>query len=240
MRLDRFLSELNISSRKELKAVIRAGRVCVNGNAVFAPESSVDPETDEVALDGRPLSYARFRYFAVDKPTGVLTACSDKKQTTVIDILPDDIRRRDLFPVGRLDKDTSGLLIITNDGEYAHKVISPKYGIEKLYFAETESPVTDEDVEAFRTGIHLRDGLDCLPAELIPLEDCSCIVKVREGKYHQVRRMLAAVGKPVIMLRRLSIGGLALENLDFNAFAGQSAGGFCELSQEEAMLVFEK
>ena len=169
MRLDKYLSDLKIASRKELKKIIKDGRVLVNGRAAVVPETAVDPEQDEVALDGRPLSYCPFRYFAVDKPCGVLSVTEDRKQRTVLNLLPTEIRALELFPVGRLDKDTSGLLILTNDGDYAHRVISPKYGIKKVYLAGTEETVTESDVKAFETGLVLRDGLHCLPAGLKPI-----------------------------------------------------------------------
>lgn len=238
MRLDKLMSDLGVASRKELKQIIRSGRVSVNGDPVRVPETKLDPEKDEVALDGRPLSYRRFRYYALDKPAGILTACEDKKQKTVMDLLPEEMRKLDLFPVGRLDKDTTGLLLLTNDGEYAHKVISPKYGIEKVYYAETDGLVTKKDADLFASGVLLRDGFRCLPAKLDPAPSVSraaCFVTVMEGKYHQVKRMLASVGKPVITLRRLSIGRLELKNLRFT-----EDSRICELSPEEAGLVFAK
>ena len=233
MRLDRYLSDLGTASRKELKSIIKSGRVTVNGIAVLTPEQHIRPEKDEVVLDGRPLSYVKYRYFAIDKPAGVLTACEDRKQQTVIDILPDEIKALNLFPVGRLDRDTTGLLLLTNDGEYAHKVISPRYEIKKVYYAVTDGIPDENDSELFSRGLVLRDGLHCLPASLEITGKNECLVTVMEGKYHQVKRMLASVGKPVTALRRLSIGALELENLDFSA-------GVCELSQEQSKLVFEK
>jgi pseudouridine synthase len=231
MRLDKYLSELGIASRKELKEIIKSGRVCVNGNAVLVPEFKIIPDYDAVSLDGELLNWSEFRYYMMDKPVGVLTASTDKKQRTVIDLLPDDLKRIGLFPVGRLDKDTSGLLLLTNDGEFAHKVISPKYEIKKRYYAVTDGNPDEKDVEAFRRGIVLRDGLNCLPAELEILGNNRCIITVMEGKYHQVRRMLASVGKPVIELRRLSIGSL---NLDEQL----GAGNVVELSQKEIEDIF--
>jgi 16S rRNA pseudouridine516 synthase len=151
----------------------------------------------------------------------------------VLDLVPEEFRHLTLFPVGRLDKDTSGLLLLTNDGEFAHKVISPKYEIPKRYYAETEGVPDARDAEAFARGIELRDGFLCRSAELFPSGGGSCEVIVKEGKYHQVRRMLAAVGKPVTALRRLSIGALELENLPLKE-------GFCELSREQLELIFIK
>ena len=233
MRLDKYLSDLGIGTRKEIRQIVKAGRVSVDGSIASAPEQKIDPEQNSVTLDGEELSYRRFRYFAMDKPTGVLTASVDRKQKTVLDLVPAEFRHLDLFPVGRLDKDTSGLLLLTNDGEFAHKVISPKYEIPKRYYAETEGVPDARDAEAFARGIELRDGFRCRSAELYPSGGESCEVIVKEGKYHQVRRMLAAVGKPVLVLRRLSIGALELENLPLKE-------GFCELSREQLELIFIK
>ena len=233
IRLDKYLSDLGIASRKEIRQIVKAGRVSVDGRILCVPEEKVVPEQNAVALDGVLLFYRRFRYFAMDKPAGVLTAATDRKQKTVLDLLPEDLRNLGLFPVGRLDKDTSGLLLLTNDGEFAHKVISPRYEISKRYYAETEGIPDARDVKAFSDGIELKDGLHCKSAELIPSGENHCEVVIREGKYHQVRRMLASVGKPVIALRRLSIGALELSRLPLEA-------GICELSQEQLNLIFIK
>lgn len=233
IRLDKYLSDLGVASRKEIKDIIKHGRLTVNGLCVTAPETKIDPAEASVMLDGKALNYAKYRYFAMDKPAGVLTATEDRNQKTVIDLLPAELKKLGLFPVGRLDKDTSGLLLLTNDGEYAHQVISPRYGIEKKYYAETEGVPDEADAQAFQRGIVLRDGLQCLPAALQVTGENRCFVTVQEGKYHQVRRMLASVGKPVTALRRLSIGALILEELDM-------PDGICELSQEQRMAVFIK
>ena len=232
MRLDKYLADLGIASRSELKSIIKAGRVSVDGAIIREPEFRLADESASVSLDGKLLSYSRFRYFMIDKPTGVLTACEDRKQPTVIDLLPDELKRLGLFPVGRLDKDTSGLLLLTNDGDFAHRVISPKYEVEKLYRALTETCVGAGAAESFAAGIVLADGLQCLPAKLEAGEGRECFVTVKEGKYHQVRRMLAAVGCPVLELRRLSIGALRLDDDTF-------PGKISELSQTKIELVFE-
>ena len=221
-RIDKVLSDLGVASRKELRQMIREGRVEIDGQRILTPEYRFDPEMCEIRLDGRVLAYKKFRYFAMDKPAGVLTASEDKKQKTVIDLLPQDLRGIGLFAVGRLDKDTSGLLLLTNDGEFAHRVLSPRHDVKKRYFAKTAGSVTEADVRAFAAGVELKDGTCCLPALLEPAEEDMCFVTVREGKYHQVRRMLAAVGKPVLELRRVSIGDLKLEELMF-------ADSVCEL-----------
>ena len=231
MRLDKYLADLGISSRKEIRQMIRSGRIHVNEACVKLAEYKVNPDTDIVKLDGELLQYRKFRYFAIDKPTGLVTASEDRRQQTVLDILPAELKHLGLFPVGRLDKDTTGLLLLTNDGDFAHKVISPKSEIEKKYYAVTEGIPDFKDVAAFQNGLVLRDGLKCLPATLEVSGENSCFVTVKEGKYHQVKRMLASVGKPVLELRRISIGNLFIENLDFS-------DGICELSQEDLSAVF--
>lgn len=210
MRLDKFLADMGIASRKELKQIIKSGRVRVNGVAVTVPETKVESESDSISLDGEILIYSEFRYYMMDKPCGVLTATEDSRQKTVMDLISPEMKRMGLFPVGRLDKDTSGLLLLTNDGEFSHRVISPKSCVEKRYYAKVDGEASAEDIIAFEKGIVLADGTQCLPAKLELLGGNECIVTVMEGKYHQVRRMLASRGTPVIELRRLSIGELEL------------------------------
>lgn len=232
MRLDKLLSETTAYTRSQLKQIIKSGRVSVNGTAVTAPETKLDPTCALIELDGESVSYAKFHYFMLNKPAGILSATDDKKQKTVIDLFPEEMRRR-LFPVGRLDKDTTGLLLVTDDGDFAHRVISPRSEIVKTYRAVTSEPVNDADVEAFRQGIILADGTKCLPAGLEPLPDGSCLVRVYEGKYHQVKRMLASRSKPVIELKRLSIGAL---ELDEKLLPGE----FRQLTENELCSVIKK
>ena len=210
MRLDKYLSECTALSRSQLRQIIKNGSVCVDDVPVRSPEQKLDSDTAQVTLDGKPVRYEKFCYYMLNKPSGLLSATDDKKQKTVIDLFPAELRKKNIFPVGRLDKDTTGLLIITNDGEFAHRVISPKSEIVKTYRACTESPVDDADVEAFRQGIVLADGTQCLPAGLEKLPDGSCLVRVMEGKYHQVKRMTAAVGNRVEMLSRSEFGAFKL------------------------------
>ena len=226
MRLDRLLSEMGVASRSELRDIIRRGRVRVDGAVVTTPEHRVDAGTNEISLDGEVLRWQRFRYFMMNKPEGVLSVTEDRKQPTVLDLLPPELRRLGLFPVGRLDKDTEGLLLLTNDGDFSHRVISPKSGIEKRYRAETEGVPDEGDVRAFKEGIVLADGTRCLPAKLEITGGSVCYVTVMEGKYHQVKRMLAARGKPVTKLRRLSVGRLELGD-------SLEPGGLRELDQED-------
>lgn len=233
MRLDKLLSECTALSRSQLRQIIKNGSVRVDGLTVTSPEQKIDSDTACVELGGKSVIYAKFCYYMLNKPEGILSATDDKKQKTVIDLFPAELKKKNLFPVGRLDKDTTGLLIITNDGEFAHKVISPKSEIVKTYHAVTEGPVDDADIAAFLQGIVLGDGTQCLPAELEKLPDGSCLVHVMEGKYHQVKRMLASRGKPVTALKRLSIGGLELDN-------SLLPGEFRQLSENELCSVNKK
>lgn len=215
MRLDKYLSEAGVASRKELKAMIRQGRVQVNGAAAKSPEEKVDPDTVQVYVDGVYVQkYGRI-VLMLHKPAGYVTSTEDPRDRTVMELLPEKYQK--LFPVGRLDKETEGLLLFTNDGDLGHRLTSPKHQVEKEYFARIDGEITEEDVLAFREGIVLRDGTKCLPAELRKTED-GCMVIVREGKYHQVRRMLASRGKPVTYLRRVREGQLQLGSLELGAF----------------------
>ena len=233
MRLDRLLSECTALSRSQLRQIIKNGSVSVDGIVITSPEHKVCSDTARVELDGKTVSYEKFCYYMLNKPAGILSATDDKKQKTVIDLFPAELKKKNLFLVGRLDKDTTGLLIITNDGDFAHRVISPRSEIVKTYHAVTETPVNDADIEAFRQGIVLADGTKCLPAGLEKLPDGSCLVRVMEGKYHQVKRMLASRGKPVTALMRLSIGGLELDK-------GLLPGQFRQLSEKELCSVNKK
>ena len=233
MRLDKLISECGLASRKEIRQLVKAGRVTVDGAAATAPEQKLDPEINVVCIDGEQVCYRKFHYYMLNKPAGVLSATDDGKQKTVLDLVSPEMRRMGLFPVGRLDKDTTGLLLLTDDGEFAHKVISPKSGIFKVYHAITDGRADEVDVAAFAEGVVLGDGTKCLPAKLEIQPDGSCLVKVMEGKYHQVKRMLASRGKPVLRLKRLSIGGLELDN-------SLKEGEFRALSDDELCRVLNK
>ncbi len=229
-RLDKLLTQSGLYSRSEARELIRSGRVSVDGETLRRPEVKA-AEDAAVFVDGEEVNCSLCRYFMLNKPTGVLSATDDRSQPTVLDLLPREIRALGLFPVGRLDKDTTGLLLLTNDGGFAHRVISPKHGVVKTYLAVTASPVDAEDVRAFREGITLADGTHCLPAVLEPLDGCRCRVLVSEGKYHQVKRMLAACGKPCTALERTAVGALELD-------PELPRGGWRELRQFETGLVF--
>lgn len=231
IRLDKYISNCTAYSRSELKQMIRAGRVEVNGAAALKPELKLDLETAAVFLDGERLLYTEHVYYMLNKPAGLLSATDDGKQKTVIDLFPPELRKRGLFPVGRLDKDTTGLLLITDDGDFAHKLISPKSGIYKVYRAELDGRLNKDAQAAFESGITLADGTKCLPAKLEILSDTSCLVSVMEGKYHQVKRMIAACGATVTQLKRLSIGGLLLDEM-------LKEGEFRPLTEDELCIVF--
>ena len=211
-RMDKLLSSTGLWSRKEVKELVRRGRVRVNGNPVGKPEDKADPERDEITVDNQMVDCAPFVYIMMNKPDGLLSATTDKRQKTVVDLLPEHLRKRGLFPVGRLDKDTVGLILLTDDGPLGHELLSPKKHVDKVYLAKVDGRVDEADVRALAQGMVLEDGLHCLPAGLKPLGDGSeCLVTLREGKYHQVKRMLAACGKPVTALERLSMGPIELD-----------------------------
>ncbi len=210
-RLDKQLAATGRWSRKEVKDLIRHRRVQVNGCPALHPEDKVDPSS-EILVDGERVDLSQFVYVMLHKPAGLLSATQDRSQSTVLDLLPEELKRRGLFPVGRLDKDTTGLLLLTDDGDLAHQLLSPKKHINKVYLAQVEGQVDGEDVAVLNAGMVLGDGLHCLPAGLEPVGDGSwCLVTLQEGKYHQVKRMLAARGKPVVTLKRMSMGELQLD-----------------------------
>lgn len=224
------MCDLGKASRREVKRMIRDGRVRVDGAAVKLPETRVDPLRAEILLDGEKLVWKKNHYFMMNKPAGVLTATEDKRCKTVLDLLDDEQRRLGLFPVGRLDRDTRGLLLLTDDGDFAHRVISPKFAVEKLYDATVEGTPDEEDAAAFAAGLELADGTKCRSARLTPLGDNRCLVTVTEGKYHQVKRMLASRGLPVRELKRLSIGALKLpDDLEEGAVRALSEEDLCRV-----------
>lgn len=209
-RLDKVLAGTGRWSRREVKLLVRQGLVRLNGAAAVSAEEKCDPETAVITVNGETVVLRRFTYVLLHKPGGVLTATEDRRQETVMELLPQELRRVGLAPVGRLDKDTEGLLLLTNDGELTHRLLSPKYHVDKRYFARVDGHLTAAHAETFAKGMTLGDGLKCLPARLEILPDNGCIVTVWEGKFHQVKRMLASCGAPVVYLKRLSMGPLVL------------------------------
>lgn len=216
IRLDKYLADMGVGTRTEVKKYIRQGKVTVNGVIQNAPETKVDVDNQQICYAGQSISYDAFEYYMLNKPAGVVSATTDAKEQTVIDLIIDK-KRKDLFPVGRLDKDTEGLLLITNDGELAHRLLAPRNHVDKVYFAKVEGNVTMEDVDLFSNGLSIGDGEVTRPAELEILvsdEISEIRLTIQEGKFHQVKRMFEAVGKKVIYLKRLSMGALKLdENL---------------------------
>lgn len=211
-RLDKILSATGRWSRREGKELIKAGRVVVNGAVATRPEDKYEREHLELWVDGERVDSEAFTYLMLHKPAGLLSATEDLREPTVLDLLPPHLRRIGLFPVGRLDKDTEGLLLLTNDGPLCHRLLSPNRHVDKVYYVQAAGALDPADADAFQAGLVLGDGLHCMPAELQILEppDTARVI-LHEGKYHQVKRMLAARGKPVVYLKRLSMGPLELD-----------------------------
>lgn len=232
-RLDKLLSDAGVAGRKELKAMITQGRVQVDGRTVRSPEEKFDEMRVSVTVDGGTISSSGSYYYMMDKPAGVVTAMKDRTERMVSELLPAQLQRQGVFPVGRLDKDTTGLLLFTNDGMFSHQIISPKSHIQKCYVAKVDGIPDETDVEAFRRGVILKDGTVCLPAVLEIDGTDTCSVVLREGKYHQVKRMLAARGKPVLQLRRVAIGALKLDT-------ALPSGGIRPLTFEEVQLALKE
>lgn len=232
-RLDKIISSQGMFSRKETGKIIRQGRVAINGQVVKSPSDKFDPTACQLTIDGVPFTYKKYIYIMLNKPAGVISATQDRKTKTVLDLVPQNLKRNGLFPVGRLDKDTTGLMIITDDGDFGHMVTSPKYGIKKHYHAVVDQPITDNTIRLFETGIQLADGFLCAPAELKIINNGNnpmAEVVIQEGKYHQIKRMFAAVGLKVLQLKRVKIGGLWLDQ-------NLSEGECRELSRTEVELV---
>jgi len=213
VRLDRLLAHMGFGSRKELRALLKAGRVTVDGVVVTDPGAQMDPDRAAVAVDGQPVRFQQHFHVLLHKPSGVITATTDPRQPTVMDVLPVDLRRRDLVPVGRLDKDTEGLLLLTTDGTLAHRLLAPRWHQPKVYLARVDRPLDPADAEAFARGIALEDGYVTLPGRLEIIGPQEGLVTIHEGKYHQVRRMFAALGKRVVYLKRIAMGPLRLGEL---------------------------
>lgn len=214
MRLDKFLSECGICSRSESKIFIKKGMITVNGKKAAKGEEKIDPDNDEIMFKGQKIIYAEFEYYMLNKPAGVVSATEDKNDKTVIDLVPKP-HAKDIFPVGRLDKDTEGLLIITNDGETAHRLLSPKKHVDKTYFVRTTGgEIGTEEVEKLENGVDIGEEKLTLPAEIEILKNgeiSESLLTIREGKFHQVKRMFKAVGREVIYLKRISMGNIKLD-----------------------------
>ena len=224
-RLDKYLSEAGVASRKELKTMFRAGAIRVNDRVIADGAVKIDPAVDRITLYGTPVEGRRRVVLILYKPAGWVTSTEDPRDPTVMELIPERYLRQKVVPVGRLDKETEGLLLLTNDGNLAHRLISPKYEVEKVYYARHEGIAGAEDVAAFHGGLTLRDGTRCRPALLWPMGPGESEITVTEGKYHQVRRMMASRGLPVLYLRREKEGSLTLQGL--------KPGEVRELTEEE-------
>lgn len=213
MRLDKYLSEMGIASRREIKEYGKKGRIKVNDNPVKSTDYKIDADIDKIEFDGKIVRYEQFEYYMLNKPAGTVSATVDNNDKTVIDLIESN-RKKDLFPVGRLDKDTVGLLIITNDGELSHNLLSPVKHVDKTYFARVEGRINETHINKFKEGIILKDGTVTKPAELKIVksgEISEVEITIHERKYHQIKRMVASTGRKVIYLKRLSMGGLKLD-----------------------------
>lgn len=231
LRLDKYLCDMQIGSRAEVKGLIKKKHIKVNEETVTKPELKIDTDNDIIKFDDEVINYQEYEYFMLNKPQGVISAANDKSDKTVIDLIK-DAKRKDLFPVGRLDKDTEGLILITNDGELSHNLLSPKKHVDKTYFAKVKGHITDEEVLKFKNGLVVDETFTAKPARLEVLEfnandnTTDIQITIHEGKFHQVKRMFEAVGSKVLYLKRLSMGTLLL---DRNLMPGE----YRKLSQEE-------
>ncbi|MBE6065229.1 pseudouridine synthase [Clostridium cochlearium] len=236
-RIDKILANMGYGSRKEVKKLIKNNLIEVNGEKIKDPSINIDPEKDKIMVGDEIVNYRKFIYIMMNKPEGVVSATFDNYDETVIDLLEEEYQVFNPFPVGRLDKDTVGLLLITNDGELNHKLISPKWKVDKVYYAEINKEVNDEDVEAFKNGIILSDGYKCMPGKLEIIKSdengAEVYVTIQEGKFHQVKRMFEALDKKVVYLKRVKFGNISLdENLE--------EGEYRELTEEELENILEK
>lgn len=215
MRLDKYLADMQKGTRSQIKTYIKKGRIKVGDTVVTSPDFKIEPGSDLVLMDNVPVDYVFFEYYMLNKPAGVVTATTDKKEKTVLDLIQS--KRNDLFPVGRLDKDTEGLLLITNDGPLAHKILSPKNHIDKTYYTKVKGQLDETITALFFKGLQVDDDFCALPAKLTILsydkesDSTTAYITIQEGKFHQIKRMFAAVGSEVLYLKRVSMGSLKLD-----------------------------
>ncbi len=237
LRIDKLLSNMGYGSRSEIKKFAKQALISLNGKLEKDCSRIIDPLIDQLCFDGDAVLYKKYIYLLMNKPAGVISATFDNLHKTVIDLLPEKYRSYDVFPVGRLDKDTEGFLILTNDGSFAHNLLSPKKHVDKEYYAEVEGELTSNDVHQFQRGILLNDGYKTLPADLTILQAdpirSLCRITIREGKFHQVKRMFLSIGKPVLYLKRIRMGQLMLD-------PSLALGETRELSEEELLFLFTK
>lgn len=233
IRLDKFLADMGYGTRSEVKKEITKGNVKINGLPVRKPETKIDTEKDEVMYREQPAAYEKYEYYMLNKPAGVISATTDKREKTVLDLIGEK-QRKDLFPVGRLDKDTEGLLLITNDGELAHRLLSPKKHVDKVYYVRVQGELAEEDIRRLAEGIDIGEEKLTLPARLVIRKSgqfSEAEITIQEGKFHQVKRMFHALGKEVVYLKRLSMGTLVLDgNLkpgEYRKLTKEERDGLC-------------
>lgn len=231
MRLDKYLCELNIGSRSQIKTFIRQKKVAVNGELAVKPEQKIDEHHDIVTFCGEQIVYQKYVYYMLNKPQGVVSATQDNTAGTVVDLI-DSPRKSDLFPVGRLDKDTEGLLLLTNDGELAHNMLSPKKHVDKTYLVTVAKPVSEQDIVSLENGVDIDDEKPTAPAKVQIQDESHILLTIHEGRFHQVKRMLKAVNNEVIALKRMTFGALTLDEM-------LAPGEYRELTAQEVAQIHE-
>lgn len=232
LRLDKFLCEQGVGSRSEVKIFLKKGQVMVNGVICKNADQKIDPESDMIAYQGKVFCYQQYYYYMLHKPAGVITATEDSNQKTVMELMGEDWRK-DLFPVGRLDKDTEGLLLITNDGELSHALLSPKKHVPKTYLVQIPERLNAEQIQKLEEGVDIGDEKLTMPAEVQKVDDEHILLTIKEGRYHQVKRMLATVGSQVLYLKRITFGALVLDEV-------LEKGAYRALTEDEIVQLRQK
>lgn len=217
MRLDKFLTECGVGSRSEVKKLMAMKKITVNGTVPKNGDIKIDEIKDKVEYNGKELQYKEFRYYVMNKPAGVITATEDKKEKTVMDILPEWVIQKDLFPIGRLDKDTEGVLLFTNDGEFSHKILSPKNHVEKEYFVVLEKFISDEEMKKLESGVTIEGGYNTKESKTKRVSENEILLTIVEGKFHQVKQMMEAVGNRVTYLKRVRFAEVKLVNMEIGS-----------------------
>lgn len=232
MRLDKFLCEMNIGTRSQVKTFLRQGLVTVNGNTVKTSDMKVNEYSDKVCFQGKELHFSRFFYYMMNKPSGIVSATEDNVSKTVLELLRPEEQRSDLFPAGRLDKDTEGFLLLTNDGELAHRLLSPKKHVDKTYQVLLEKPLSQENILQLEKGVDIGETKPTLPASVTVINETTILLTIHEGKFHQVKRMCQAVGNRVTALKRISFGGIFLDET-------LAPGEYRKLTEKEISILHE-
>lgn len=234
MRLDKFFSQTNVLTRSQVQKQLKFGKITVNGEIIKKADFKVDPENDEICYNGEKIAYKPFIYIMLNKPQGIVSATEDRDQKTVLDLLPADLRKFDLFPCGRLDKDTTGLVILTNDGISAHNALSPKKHVEKKYLFETADPYDDGDVAAIQNGITLKDGYTTKPCKIERINDNEGYIYLTEGKYHEIKRLFGARSNRITKLKRIGFGNLEIGDLPDGSWRNMTDDEISEFTRKAA------